>query len=378
MSLASLVERVLGNDLPVRVEAYDGSRAGPPDARSAIVIRSPDALRRVVTAPGELGLARAYVCGDLQLEGSIWDLIALRDRMPHVGLDTRSMLELARVLGWRNLRPMEPPPEEVRLHGRRHSKRRDAAAVTHHYDVSNEFYRLVLGPSMTYSCAVFHEPTDTLEKAQANKYELVSRKLDLQPGMRLLDVGCGWGGMAIHAAREHGARVVGITLSRRQAELAEKRAVEAGVRDDVEIRVQDYRDVDDGPYDAISSIGMYEHVGAAHLPEYFRRLHGLLRPGGRLLNHGIGRPAHERARLPRRSFTNRYVFPDGELHELGDVVSAIQDAGFEARHAEALREHYAMTLRHWVDNLEAAWDEAVAEVGERRARVWRLYMAGSS
>jgi cyclopropane-fatty-acyl-phospholipid synthase len=379
MALAALVEEVLGRDLPVAVAAYDGSRAGPDDPPATITIRSPDGLRRILTAPGELGFARAYVAGDIDFEGDIFAVIALGDRFPGFRLDPRLLRRLVAELGgWREIRRLPPPPEEVQLQGRRHSPHRDRAAITHHYDVSNRFYELVLGPSVTYSCAVFHDPDDTLEQAQANKYELICRKLGLEEGMRLLDVGCGWGGMVLHAAREHGVRAVGVTISQRQAELASKRVVDAGLIDRVEIRLQDYREVSDGPYDAISSIGMFEHVGAGRLAEYFGRLHLLLRPGGRLLNHGIARPAGQRARLPRRSFLNRYVFPDGELHEVGRVVSAIQKAGFEVRHSESLREHYALTLRHWVANLEANWDDVVAEVGPGRARVWRLYMAGSA
>jgi cyclopropane-fatty-acyl-phospholipid synthase len=380
MALAALVDDVLGGGLPIAVEAYDGSRSGPVDAPATIVIRSPDALRRIVTAPGELGLARAYVSGDLELQGSIWALLELRDRIPDVQLEPKMMLRLVRELGgWREVRPLPPPDEEVRLRGRRHGKARDAAAISHHYDVSNAFYRLVLGPSLTYSCAVWHHQDDTLEAAQANKYELICRKLDLRPGMRLLDVGCGWGGLVMHAAQNHGVQAVGITISRQQAELAEKRVAEAGLSDQVQIRVQDYREVADGPYDGISSIGMFEHVGEARLAEYFECLRRLVRPEGRLLNHGIGRPARsEKARLPRRSFINRYVFPDGELHEIGRVISITQDAGFEVRHVESLREHYALTLRRWVANLEEQWDDAVSEVGAPRARVWRLYMAGSA
>src|SRR5690606_6022346 len=304
-------------------------------------VRRPEAISRVVSAPGELGLARAYVAGDLDVEGEIWDLLALRDRLPEVRLSPGTLARLVReVGGWRRLRVLPPPDIEARLRGRRHSPRRDAAAISHHYDVSNAFYRLVLGPSMTYSCAVFHDPADSLEEAQANKYELVCRKLGLEKGMRLLDVGCGWGGMAMHAAAHHGVRAVGVTLSRRQAELAEKRVAEAGLSDQVEIRVQDYRDVDDGPYDAISSIGIFEHVGASRLATYFGRLRALLRPGGRLLNHGISRPPGSRsARLPRNSFINRYVFPDGELHEVGRVVSITQEAGFVRRPLKSLREH---------------------------------------
>ena len=379
MALAPVVAEILGGDLPVAFEAYDGSRAGPEGAATTVVIRSPDALRRIVTVPGELGVARAYVAGEIDIRGEIWGLMALRDMVTDVRFSVPAVRKfVAELGGWRQVHRVDPPPEESHLHGRRHSKTRDAAAISHHYDVSNAFYRLVLGPSLTYSCAVFGSPDDTLEQAQANKYELICRKLGLAPGMRLLDVGCGWGGMVLHAAERHGVQAVGVTISARQAELAEKRVGEAGLTDRVQIRLEDYRDVDDGPYDAISSIGMFEHVGEARLSEYFERLRALLRPGGRLLNHGIARRAGERSRLPRRSFANRYVFPDGELHEVGRVISVMQAAGFEVRHEESLREHYALTLRRWVANLEANWDAAVEEAGEGRARVWRLYMAGAA
>ena len=376
--LASLIESVLGTDLPVAVRAYDGSSVGPPDAPAAIVVRSPDALRRIVTAPGELGFARAYVVGDLDLEGDVFAALALRDRLPNVRLKPKQLLAAAREVGLRNLRPVPPPAEEARLRGKLHSVARDRAAVSHHYDVSNEFYRLVLGPSLTYSCAVFTDDDTSLEQAQSNKYELVARKLSLHEGMRLLDVGCGWGGMVLHAAQHHGARAVGITVAQRQVDLASKRVADAGLTDRVEIRNQDYRLIDDGPYDAISSIGMFEHVGEERLAEYFGRLYALLRPGGRVLNHGISRPPGGKAAISRGSFVYRYVFPDGALHEVGRVVSMMQEAGFEVRHVESLREHYAKTLRHWVANLEANWDEAVSSVGDRRARIWRLYMAASA
>jgi cyclopropane-fatty-acyl-phospholipid synthase len=379
MSLAPVIEKVLGHELPVAVDAYDGSHVGNPDADTHLVIRSRDALRRIVTSPGELGMARAYVAGELDVEGSIWDLLALRDRMPDIRLDREVLGDLVRELGGvRQLRLLPPPPEEVVLHGRRHSKARDAKAISHHYDVSNAFYRVVLGPSLTYSCALFHTPSDTLEQAQANKYELICQKLGLKPGMRLLDVGCGWGGMVLHAAEHHGVEAVGVTIAKRQAELAEKRVAEAGLSGQVTVRLQDYRDVSDGPFDAVSSIGMFEHVGEGRLAEYFAHLRELVGDGGRLLNHGISRPYGQGTRLPRRSFANRYVFPDGELHEVGRVVSRVQAAGFEVRHVESLREHYALTLRRWVQNLEDNWDAAVAEVGEGRARVWRLYMAASA
>ncbi len=382
MALASIIESVLGRDLPVAFRAYDGSSVGPPDAAATIYIRSPDALRRIITAPGELGLARAYVAGDLDLEGDVFAGLELRDQLPDVKLHPAQLLQLAREVGYKNLRPLPAPPEEARLRGRAHSMARDRAAISHHYDVSNDFYRLFLGPSLTYSCAVFGADDMSLEDAQASKYELVSRKLELRSGLRLLDVGCGWGGMVMHAAEKHDVSAVGVTVSTRQVELAAKRVAEAGLADRVQIRNQDYRLIDDGPFDAISSIGMFEHVGEARLADYFGRLYDLLPPGGRLLNHGISRPpspdGKNNAKLSRTGFIRRYVFPDGELHEIGRVVSIVQQAGFEVRHVESLREHYAKTLRHWVASLEAHWDEAVELVGQARARIWRLYMAGSA
>ncbi|MDQ3897486.1 MAG: cyclopropane-fatty-acyl-phospholipid synthase family protein, partial [Actinomycetota bacterium] len=260
--------------------------------------------------------------------------------------------------------------------GLRHSIRRDAASVSHHYDVGNDFYRLVLGPSLTYSCARFADDHTTLEQAQAAKFELICRKLGLhqRPGMRLLDVGCGWGSMALHAATVHGAEVVGVTVSREQAELARRRVGDAGLAGRVEIRVQDYRLVRGERFDAISSIGMFEHVGRSRQDQYFETLRALLRPGGRLLNHAISSPGSSRP--DRRSFIYRYVFPDAELLDVGEVVLAMERAGFEVRDVESLREHYVRTLHAWVGNLEAAWEDAVELVGLHRARIWRLYMAG--
>jgi cyclopropane-fatty-acyl-phospholipid synthase len=402
VQIAPTVAELLGGDLPVAVEAYDGSRAGPADATTTLVVRGPEAVRRIVAAPGELGFGRAYVAGDLEVRGDMFDALRLRDALPDVRLGRREWLLLLRLAREIGLRPIPaPPPEEIRLQGRLHSKERDREAVSYHYDVSPAFYRLVLGPSMTYSCAVFARADGSLEDAQAAKHELVAGKLALRPGMRLLDVGCGWGSMLIHAAAHHRVHGVGVTLSERQADVARKRVVEAGVADLVDIRVLDYRDVDDGPYDAISSIGMFEHVGRQRMREYVDRLHALLVPGGRLLNHGISRPARAadetRGQRVRRvvedtarsipgaplrpafgAFVQHYVFPDGELHEVGSVVTTIQDAGFEVRHVESLREHYALTLRRWVANLEAGWDDAVAEAGANRARIWRLYMAASA
>lgn len=383
--LVPLLRALTGLELPVRLRAWDGSEAGSSDAAATIVVRSRRALRRLVWSPNELGLARAYVSGDLDVEGDLFAVLALPDAMaaredrPELLLDRRARLATA-VTALRLKAtgpPPRPPVEEARLRGERHTRRRDRAAVTHHYDVGNGFYRLVLGPSMTYSCAYWSTPGSSLADAQAAKHELVSRKLGLRPGLRLLDVGCGWGSMAIHAAARHGVRAVGVTISAAQAELARKRVAEAGVGDLVEIRLQDYRDVSDGPYDAISSIGMAEHVGAVRLPGYASTLHQLLGPRGRLLNHAISQRVSPGGD-PKSSFLNRYVFPDGELLPVGTTVSALEDAGLDVRDVESLREHYALTLRRWVANLEAHWDEAVRLSSAGRARVWRLYMAGAA
>ncbi|MGW4482584.1 class I SAM-dependent methyltransferase [Amycolatopsis sp. NPDC004368] len=388
--LAGVAEKLLGAPLPVQIRAWDGSLAGPPGT-PVLVLRNRRALRRLLFKPGELGLGRAWVSGDLGLEGDlytalgsmaalIWEreegesggvLRALRDP------DVRAAVgELVKLAG-----PPLPPPrprEEVRRSRHLHTRRSDKRAISHHYDVGNDFYELVLGPSMVYSCGYWSED-GTLESAQRDKLELVCTKLGLREGRRLLDVGCGWGSMALHAAREHGVRVVGVTISEEQATYARKRVAEAGLTDRVEIRVQDYRDVSDGPYDAISSIGMAEHVGAETYLEYARDLHALLRPGGKLLNHQIARrPRVDESAYELDGFIDAYVFPDGELAPIGTTVTQLERAGFEVRDVESLREHYALTLRRWVANLEAHWDQAVRLAGPGRARVWRLYMAASA
>jgi len=380
--LVPLLRALTGLELPVRLRAWDGSEAGSAKPTTTIVLRSRRALRRLLWRPNELGLTRAYVAGDLEIEGDLFALLALPDIMaagvdrPELRLRRRSMLATALRLGAVGP-PPRPPAEESRLRGQRHTRRRDRAAVSHHYDVGNDFYRLVLGSSMTYSCGYWESSGGSLAQAQAAKHELVSRKLGLGPGKRLLDVGCGWGSMVIHAAQEHGVQAVGVTISQAQAELARKRVAEAGLAGRVEIRLQDYRDVADGPYDAISSIGMAEHVGAVRLGEYAATLAGLLAPRGRLLNHAISqtlRPGGD----PRSSFLDRYVFPDGELLPVGTTVSALESAGLEVRDVESLREHYALTLRQWVANLEAGWDQVARLTSVGRARVWRLYMAAAA
>jgi len=400
--LAGLVHEVIGSPEGLGVEAYDGSRAGPTEnGAPVLVIVRPDAVSRVVMRPGELGLARAWVAGDIDVRGDLWVAVGELEHLTGGRVPPSAVARLLRHVGPGSLRRLPPPPEESALSGRRHSRSRDAESISHHYDVSNDFYRLFLGPTMTYSCAVFATPDTDLNDAQEAKYELICNKLGLESGMRLLDIGCGWGGMVLHAARHHGVVAVGVTISRQQAELARQRVSDAGLDGKVEIRVQDYREVHDGPFDAISSIGMFEHVGRVGVDDYTSTLRQLVRPGGRVLNHAISRPpartssgrlarsrvtanrvaealGSSRATRVDSPFMDRYVFPDGELFEVGAVVTHLQAAGLEARHVESLRPHYALTLRHWVANLEDNWDHAVAMVGERRARVWRLYMALSA
>ncbi len=393
LRLKGILEQLIGAPLPVRIRTWDGSQAGPPDAPT-LVVRNRRALRHLLWKPGELGLARAWVAGDLTIEGDLYTALdhlagliwerdedarpltqALRD--PSFRSAVRRLIALA----GHPLPPAPPPAEARRPRRGLHTKHTDRRAISHHYDVGNDFYEIVLGPSMVYSCAYWPAPPPqgTLEQAQHDKLELVCRKLALEPGQRLLDVGCGWGSMAIHAAREHGVNVVGITLSQEQAAYARKRIADEGLTDRVEIRVQDYRDVADGPYDAIASIGMAEHVGSERYLEYATVLHRLLRPGGRLLNHQIARrPQGDESAYQVDDFIDAYVFPDGELSPLGTTVSLLERSGFEVRDVESLREHYALTLRRWVANLEADWARAVTLTSPGRARVWQLYMAASA
>ncbi|MFC5232008.1 cyclopropane-fatty-acyl-phospholipid synthase family protein [Pseudonocardia zijingensis] len=377
MQVAELISDVLGQDVPIRVVAYDGSKAGPDHSDVALKVVTPRALARLATAPGTLGLARAYVTGEIEVDGDVYDVLnAMADLTLH-DLTRKEQLDLARKLFPVWLRHRQPIPElEYRPRGRLHSKFRDSKVISHHYDVSNRFYEWVLGPSMAYTCAVFPTKDATLEEAQAAKHELVAQKLALKPGMRLLDVGCGWGGMVMHAAAEHGVKALGVTLSRNQAEWAQAEIERRGLGDLAEVRHLDYRDAPESEFDAISSIGLTEHIGKANLPGYFTSLYERLKPEGRLLNHCITQP---HTPLTRRldPFIARYVFPDGQLEPVGHLISVMNDSGFEVRHEENLREHYALTLKGWCENLEEHWEEAVGEVGLGRARVWRLYMAAS-
>ena len=377
MPMATVLDRVTGSGTGIEFRAYDGSRAGPPGAPVRVEIRSPLAVRHLVQARNDLGLARAYVSGALEVHGDLHDALRRLWRVNEGKLPWRERLGVLRSIGLGALRPVEPPPQEARLRGRRHSRSRSAVAASHHYDVSNRFYELILGPSMTYTCAAYPDAGATLEEAQAAKHDLVCRKLGLRPGMRLLDVGCGWGGMVLHAVRHYGVRALGVTLARRQVEWAQRAIEHEGLSGQAEVRLLDYRDVAETGFDAIASIGLTEHVGKRELPAYFRFLHDGLRPGGRLLNHCITRPSNRFPTLLRDGFIDRYVFPDGELLGPGHIISTMHDAGFELRHDENLREHYARTLTAWEDNLQDGWADAVAEVGEAKARVWRLYLAGS-
>ncbi|MFJ9693005.1 class I SAM-dependent methyltransferase [Kitasatospora sp. NPDC101183] len=392
--LVEALEGLLKVPVPLRVQAWDGSVAGPPGAPT-VALRNRRALRRLLWQPGELGLARAYVAGDLDTAPGtdLYEVLSVvgrfseRPEIRNLGLGPRELLGpagrrafgAALRAGALGPEPV-PPPEEVGARGGRpHSRGRDRAAISHHYDVGNEFYGLVLGASMVYSCAYWTPESKSLEDAQKAKLDLICRKLGLRPGMRLLDVGCGWGSLLLHAARHYGVTAVGVSISTEQVALARRRIEEAGLSDRVEVRMQDYREVPDGPFDAISSVGMAEHVGTEQYRAYAEGLYGLLAPGGRLLNHQIARrPDHPGEPHRTSPFIDRYVFPDGELSPVGSTVASLEEAGFEVRDVESLREHYGLTLREWVANLEAHWTEAVRLVGLGRARVWRLYMAASA
>ncbi|MFD0557741.1 cyclopropane-fatty-acyl-phospholipid synthase [Stackebrandtia endophytica] len=377
MRLGDVFTRIYGEDPPIGFRAYDGSDVAV-DSGPILDVRRPAALNYLVSARKmELGLARAYITGALDVVGDLYQAMrALWYRQ--IDIPTREKLRLFNNLGGVKLLRRPPlPHREARLSGRKHSKARDAAAIAHHYDVGNDFYALVLGESMTYTCAVYPDETASLEDAQFQKYDLVAKKLGLEPGMRLLDVGCGWGGMVLHAAKHYGVTVIGATLSRQQAEWGAKAISQAGLEGRAEIRFSDYRDVREGQFDAISSIGLTEHVGPSNLADYFSFLRRKLRVGGRLLNHCITKPHNRGPAITRGGFISTYVFPDGGLSGPGTLMSHMHDAGFEVRHEENLREHYALTLAAWVRNLEENWAEAVALVGEQTARAWRLYLVGS-
>ena len=387
LSLAQILELFMaGGDLPLKFTAYDGSSAGPDDASLGLDLRTPRGTTYLATAPGDLGLARAYVSGDLDMQGvhpgDPYELLrALTDKLDFKRPPARVIASIIRSIGIEHLKPIAPPPQEALprwrriAEGFRHSKTRDAEAIHHHYDVSNAFYEWVLGPSMAYTCACYPAADASLEEAQENKFRLVFEKLRLKPGDRLLDVGCGWGGMVRHAAR-HGVNAIGVTLSAEQAAWAQRAIADEGLGEFAEVRHGDYRDVVEAEFDAVSSIGLTEHIGVANYPAYFRFLQSKMRPGALLLNHCITRPDNL-TEASAGGFIDRYVFPDGELTGSGRIITEAQDVGLEVVHEENLRHHYALTLRDWCRNLVEHWDEAVAEVGLPTAKVWGLYMAGS-
>jgi len=361
----------------VAIRTWNGDVWGPRDAAATIVLNHPGALRALLLPPSDLTAGEAYIYGDIDIEGDILEVLRFATRFESARrrpLASFRLLRYLRRLPAENRRSAHTRPERK---GRLHSKRRDNASVTAHYDTGNDFFRQFLDPGMVYSSGAFLDPDEPLETAQRRKIDLICRKLQLRSGQRLLDIGCGWGTLAIHAARHYGVDVLGVTLSRPQVDLATAAAKEAGVDDRVTFEVLDYRDVK-GRFDAIASVGMFEHVGKKQLATYFARVRDMLKPGGALLNHGIVTRDRRRRRRAKPSFIDTYVFPDSELVTVDDVIAEAEGAGFELRDAESLRTSYALTLRHWIHNLEANREAAVEAADETTYRIWRVYMAGSA
>lgn len=379
-----ILDQTLGrlDGAPVRVRLWDQTTwpAAPGDEAPLIALARPSTLREMLLPGTERSLAQAFLTGAFDVEGDLETALSATLPLADVLAAPAAKARLARELVKLPRAPAEARSPKVRraakLRGRRHSIARDKEAIRYHYDVSNEFFRLFLGPTMVYSCAYFERPDAPLDEAQTAKLDLVCRKLRLKPGQRLLDVGCGWGSLVMHAARHYGVDATGITLSERQAELAQRRIKEEGLEGSARVEIQDYRETA-GTYDAISSVGMFEHVGPEMLPTYFDHAMRLLRPGGTFLNHGIGSVGGV-FKPKRSSFISTYVFPDGGLVPIDTTLAAAAGAGFEIRDVENLREHYAITLRHWVRGLEGAREEALRHVSEETYRVWRLYMSGSA
>lgn len=379
----SVLRSLFGDSPPFTVRLWDGTcvePAGP--SPFTLLLSHPGALRRMLLPPTELALGEAYVRGDFDVEGDLEAAIDAAVAAVTTRRDLRAWMSLAAaVLALPKDRGRGAVPRRAALRGRLHSLERDRAAVRHHYDVGNEFWQLWLDRRMVYSCAYFPTGSENLDTAQEAKLELICRKLRLRSDERLLDVGCGWGGLIVYAAEHHGVRAVGITLSEPQARYARARIAAAGLTERCRVEVRDYREFDDRPFDKIASVGMFEHVGRARLRDYYDAAFRLLRPGGLLLNHGITRgplaPRWPRFG-PRANFINAHVFPDGELVTVGDALAAAEAAGFEVRDGENLREHYVRTLQLWGGRLQARRDEAVRAVGEGKYRTWRLFMAGSA
>ncbi len=378
-----LIRELIGDEITkeVGVRLWDGTLWPDDQPRPAmLVLNHPGALRNMLLPGTEVGLGEAYLYDDFDVEGNLEVIFRLADDLAQDRNGVLQKLRAARELLQLPSRSRRPTGRRgpAHLKGKRHSIERDRQAVTYHYDVSNDFYALWLDSRMVYSCAYFQDPDEALDAAQERKLDYICRKLRLRPGQRLLDIGCGWGGLVIYAAGRYGVDATGITLSQPQADLANARIAEAGLSDRCRVWVRDYREVDEaGAYDALVSVGMFEHVGAELLPTYFTQAWRLLRQGGAFLNHGIANRALEQPRKGR-SFSDAYVFPDGELTPISTTLRAAEEAGFEVRDVESLREHYMLTLRNWVRRLEAQHDQALRYVDEPTYRVWRLFMSGSA
>ena len=378
--LAALVRDAAGIELPVRVRAWDGSESGPVGG-PVLIIRKRRALRRLLWAPGEMGLARAYVTGDIDVDGDLADgfrrawAMAARPPAPTGWRGKASAMLAATRLGAVGL-PPKPPVSEARLSGRLHTRRRDRAAIAHHYDLSNDFYQLLLDEHMAYSSAYYTHDGQSLHDAQTAKLELVCRKLELKQDQRLLDVGCGWGSMILYAARNHGVHATGITLSAEQRDFINASIAAQGLTGRVEVRLQHYREFDDPPasFDAVSSIEMGEHVGEEHYPAYVDVMRRALKPGGHLLLQQMSRSAD--AAPGGGPFIESYIAPDMHMRPLWQTVRYLQGGGFEIRDVEAMREQYVRTVDHWLETFEERYAQFVALQGEEVARVWRLYLVG--
>ncbi len=380
----SLLQDLLSSYHPrnFAVRLWDGTtwEAEPGQTtRFTLILQHSGALRKMFLPPTDLALGEAYIYNDFDIEGDIEAVFPVADHFMNERWGKMEQVRYGkRLLSLPKSDRARTSSSAAKLRGARHSKERDRQAVTHHYNRSNDFYALWLDRRMVYSCAYFATPNDDLDTAQEGKLDYICRKLRLRPGERLLDIGCGWGGLVIHAAQHYGVEAYGITLSQPQVELAQKRIQEAGLTERCRVEVRDYREVHEASaFDKIVSIGMFEHVGEALLPTYFRQAWQLLRPGGVFLNHGIA----SNATIPASrgpTFVSRYVFPDGELVPISTTLRAAELSGFEVRDVEGLREHYMLTLRHWVSRLEAHADEAKAVTDEVTYRIWRLYMAASA
>lgn len=378
-----ILDQLFGADRNFAVRLWNGTVLPPAGGSSqfTLLLNHPGALRRMLLPPSDLALGEAYVRGDFDVEGSLEAATASGVQMVSRPRSWGEIAGLAiQILSLPNVKASGAVPPRARLHGLLHTPARDRMAVRHHYDVGNDFYALWLDKRMVYSCAYFPTGTEDIDAAQTAKLEHTCRKLRLQPGERLLDIGCGWGGLVMYAAERFGVKAVGITLSEPQARLARERIAAAGLSNSCRVEVVDYREFNDGPFDKIVSVGMFEHVGRARLPEYAARAHALLRPGGLFLNHGIvGYPVRTPwRRIGGMSFIDAHIFPDGELLPLAYTLDVAERMGFEVRDVESLREHYARTLHLWLERLETRQDEAVRLIGKAKYRTWRLYLAGSA